>query len=762
MKINIFLAIVLFVSFSISIKAQEESSDDLLDMDLSDLMNVEIVSASKKAESLFDAPLNASVLTAEQIKDAGVTSIMEALRLVPGIIVRETTPGNYDIHIRGFDNADFKGVISSTSNTTTLIMINNRPIYNDYQGKTYWELQQIGIDDIDRIEVVQGPVAAMYGPNAATGVINILTKSSTQHKEGFFANTYSQAGTANTVLVNGAIGYNLKNKFGIKLSANLDKRDRHNIDYYIFSNRNINGDTVYWVEELDSSLLDVQNMVVANPYVPMNQRYSNLNERYPNQALATDRYSFNIQSNYNTEDVNINFMGGYGNSMIQAPYSINNFTPLSTDSSTTHFTHLWGNYKKISFNMDYNGGQTKTLGNMNYDINDYKIINTNIEYDINLFNDKLNIKPGVSYKNSTFNAIMLGSKGIETGTYNLTEGIGDVSNSTISGFVRAEYNLNKFRFIGALRADKFDTPDVAFISPLLIATYKPQDKLLFRASYGRACRNPFMMNIFTNYMYPSELMGGAFKLNVHVKGNPYENLLTVDETEIGFRYNITDRMTLDVGGFYAQMKNMDVLQRYNRIQQITGSGVQIDLYTSYFNIDAVANQTGANISLKAMPIDKLTVIAFATLQQTIINNYPDSLSFNFSADSTEITAVAVDGSDEDNNAYLDDYKHLATPSVYGGLNITYLPLEKLTLNAMGYFYTEHEQSINTNSTNSDKGYEIFKVESNFILNFTAGYEVYKNTKLFVSGHNLLGANKRQFGLSDKIGSYFTIGVNFKY
>src|SRR4051794_973128 len=73
-------------------------------MSLKELLNVKIVSVSKSAESLFDAPLSAAVVTKADFQKSGCTSIMEALRLVPGLIVREQSNGNYDIHLRGMDN----------------------------------------------------------------------------------------------------------------------------------------------------------------------------------------------------------------------------------------------------------------------------------------------------------------------------------------------------------------------------------------------------------------------------------------------------------------------------------------------------------------------------------------------------------------------------------------------------------------------------------------------------------------------------------
>jgi len=759
------LFIVLIIGLNIFSFGQVDSlNKDMYDMDLMDLMNIQIVSASKKAENLFDAPLNSSVLTGAQIVSMGATSIMEALRMMPGVIVRELTPGNYDIHIKGFDNIDFKGSLSSTANTTTLIMINGRPIYTDFQGKTYWEFQQIGIDDIDRIELVQGPVAAMYGPNAVTGVINILTKKPTLQTKGFFASTYSQVGTKNTYLINPTIGYNFNEKFGVKLSSNFDIRDRHNVDYFILSRRNSNGDTIGWVNRLDSTMYDVQNLIVANPYTPVDKRYSNLDKRYPNPEMATNRRSINLHSNYTTESTNLNLMAGYSNSLVQTSYSINNFTPLSTDSSTAYFMHIWGNYKNLSINTDYNGGSVSTLGCGTYNIDDFKTLNTSVEYNLDLVKGKLNLKPGLSYKNSQCEALQLGSKKVTPETYELQNGVGVVENSTLSAFIRAEGSFKKIRLIGALRADKFETPDVVFFSPLLIATYKPSDVLLFRTSYGRACRNPFMINTFSDFVYPSSLFGGLWKLNVGVYGNAKENLLTVDQFELGARVNLFDRISLDIGGALAKMKNMDVIQKYSRVQTTSPSGVVIDMNTSYFNIDAVATQYSGNIILNAKINDKISLSASVTIQTTIISQYPDSIAFTYRSDSTVVAESIDSHKDSDNKVYLDDFTSKATPTIYGGFNVSYSPIKKLSVNLNSYFYSKQTQSINLNvgSNISPKGYDEFEVPSNLLLNATIGYDVYKNTKLFISGHNLIGSGKRQFGLSDKIERFYTIGLSFRY
>src|SRR5687767_615534 len=130
------------------------------DLSLKELLNIKIISVSKKAEFLFDAPLSATVVTKEEISRAGCTSIMEALRLVPGMIVREQSNGNYDIYLRGMDNAPPNAPFEGGS-TTTLVMIDDRPIYNYLRGGTFWETLPIDINDVEKIEVVRGPAGAL-------------------------------------------------------------------------------------------------------------------------------------------------------------------------------------------------------------------------------------------------------------------------------------------------------------------------------------------------------------------------------------------------------------------------------------------------------------------------------------------------------------------------------------------------------------------------------------------------------------------------
>src|SRR6187549_864011 len=174
---SLFLGFFACVVTTLSAQDQQPAEDvDLYTLSLEELMNVPIVSASKKSETLFDAPLSSYTITRADIDKAGSTSVMEALRLAPGVIVREQTNGVYDIHIRGLDNILRYSEDFTKSNLSTLVMIDNRPVFNHNLGGTFWEALPVDLNDVERIEIVRGPSAPLFGPNAVTGVINIITK----------------------------------------------------------------------------------------------------------------------------------------------------------------------------------------------------------------------------------------------------------------------------------------------------------------------------------------------------------------------------------------------------------------------------------------------------------------------------------------------------------------------------------------------------------------------------------------------------------
>ena len=144
---------------------------DITSTSLEELMNIKISSLSKKQEPISRAPAAVYVLTRDEIRRTGVQHVAEALRYVPGVEVARIDAGRWAISVRGFNGR--------TANKL-LVMIDGRSIYSSFFSGVLWEEKQLGLVDVERIEVIRGPGGSVWGSNAVNGVINIVTK----HAEG--------------------------------------------------------------------------------------------------------------------------------------------------------------------------------------------------------------------------------------------------------------------------------------------------------------------------------------------------------------------------------------------------------------------------------------------------------------------------------------------------------------------------------------------------------------------------------------------------
>jgi len=149
---------------------------ELLDLSIEELANLRITSASRIEESLHDTPAAVFVITADDIRRSGVTSIPEALRLAPGVEVARRTAYEWSISIRGF-NSDLSNKL--------LVLIDGRTIYSPLFAGVFWDAQDTLLEDVERIEVISGPGGTLWGANAVNGVINIITKGAPDTAGGY-------------------------------------------------------------------------------------------------------------------------------------------------------------------------------------------------------------------------------------------------------------------------------------------------------------------------------------------------------------------------------------------------------------------------------------------------------------------------------------------------------------------------------------------------------------------------------------------------
>jgi len=177
------LIVITLLFFQLQVYSQLDTTS-LFDMSLEDLLNMEIVSASKKAENINVAPATIYVITEQDIINNGYTELVEALENVPGVV-----PINLDFFAFGGQ----RGFLSNFSQT--LILINGREMQNLIAAETFIS-HQFATHNIKRIEIIQGPGSALYGANALLGVINIITKNEDTEFTGL--EVQSEIGTEGT------------------------------------------------------------------------------------------------------------------------------------------------------------------------------------------------------------------------------------------------------------------------------------------------------------------------------------------------------------------------------------------------------------------------------------------------------------------------------------------------------------------------------------------------------------------------------------
>jgi iron complex outermembrane receptor protein len=177
---------------------------ELSRMTLEDLGKIEISSVSKKEELLSDAAAAIYVITQEDIRRSGATSIPEILRLAPNLQVAQVDASQYAISARGFN---------STTANKLLVLIDGRSVYTPLFSGVFWDVQDVAIGNIERIEIISGSGGTLWGANAVNGVINIIR---------------SKSSSTQGVQVNAGVG-NAENGFDVRYGARLGEESTYRI-----------------------------------------------------------------------------------------------------------------------------------------------------------------------------------------------------------------------------------------------------------------------------------------------------------------------------------------------------------------------------------------------------------------------------------------------------------------------------------------------------------------------------------------------------
>ena len=579
------------------------SVDELFAM----IMNKSVSSASKSEEDAFTSPLSSTVITQAELKTYGVTTLEEALRFIPGVIVTEKTNGMYDIHLRGLNNIPDNNMLLYTENSSTLLMIDGRSVFELAQGAINFDVLPIGIEDVKRIEVVRGACSALYGANAVQGVINIITNKPLD--SDFTVSGHLNVGNMNTTLAGFSLQKKINDKLAIGLTADVQYRERPTDKLYVQPQQDVfyapnknnvpepSMAAVFSQEKLGEllangalvdaskgdyySLDEVQNLKQLYNWNGLGymlfdcfEPQTPLKEMFPHPNLARQSEGFNGYISFEPKkDIRFDLSGGYQNSFATATPVGDDYVAFNQRTSKSWYLALESSVKDLKVLANFlQGPGDFAKGVPGFNIN-RNILNASAEYDIHLGN--LLIRPGVSfqymkyedyvpeYNNPEAAAAGLdyswtykdpGHKYEENGLPHLSGFFNyQGENKFIAPSIRFDYKLNDFRFIAAFRDDKTDIPDKWNPSWQFAANYKINDNNFIRVVYGRANRSALLVNSAMNFTWTRSQMLSPQTIKFDV--NEDADLVKIDNIELGYRWRPANNILIDAEAFFSHSED---------------------------------------------------------------------------------------------------------------------------------------------------------------------------------------------------------------
>ena len=701
------------------------------------LLNPTQSTASKMEEDVFNAPLATTVLTADELEKSGARSIPEALKLAPGIIVREKTNGNYDIHIRGNDYIAPGSDFENTVNSSTLVMIDNRPVYNSFLGATFWENLPVSVNDIEKIEIVYGPSASLYGPNAVSGVIHLITKKVME--DGVKTEFDVQAGNNNEKVAYGAVRYK-KGDWGIKLSGNYQKADRFQDSYYILEEgKNVSGDQV--------GDLNAQNDTTFNA--------SEFSSDYSN---ALDKGAVNLGITYSpSEKINIAYSGSYQSSSAQTAY-MDLGSVLTSRESSSFSNSINLNIGKFEGHFSGVAGKLNAVEGLPGYEYDYTELNGKIGYNFKYKN--LLVRPGIDANYAYYSDEDYVDVEANTGLLN-----GSAELGTVQGSLRLDYTaFDKLRIVGAWMQGYFYKPERSYNSYQFTSSYKAADHTILRLVASKSNSGLFILNTYMNKSIQvpvhgemqNTVEGDTWSMNM--VGNENLSPMEMNMLELGVRHRFKRNLQADISLFYNRSKNYSEMVRDESGMEAAEPGDEENTAPtrmagatqSMQNIDLESHQYGVTASVKYVLNEKFNASLFATYQQTELKDYEVTEAYIYEG----LTGETIDNNELAESAVYLDLDHDYTPKFYGGATFNYAPASKWNFNASLYAYSKQESFYT-------KGQEFYNIQIDPKIsgNLKASYQVNDWMNVYVNARNITNDSAREFMFTDKTGGTYLGGIH---
>ena len=474
-----------------------------------------VVSASKSEGQLVNAPATVSIITSETIQNSPATNIGDLLRAVPGMNVTQVSARDVNLSSRG---------ATSTLSTSQLALVDGRSVYLDFFGMVMWDLVPTNPDEIRQIEVIRGPASAVWGANAMSGVVNILTKSPRE----------------------------LAARRGNQLTIGVGTFDRN------VTGRDMSAGSMFSVNASHAQAVDARwayklsaGYVTQDPLPRPTGRIPNaFNTPYPPFANeGTKQPKFDARVDYDIESGgSVSFSGGVAGTQGLIHSGIGPFNIASDSRMTYASTRYQKGGRRIAFFTNLLNGNASNL--LAFGANgrplplDFNTKTFDVEAnDVKAAGTRNIFSYGGNYRHNTFD-ISLAPNGDDR-----NEG---------GGYVQDEIFLSDhFRWVVGGRLDKFSSIDNAVFSPRTTFMVKPDAAQTFRVSFNRAFRSPSFINnnIETTILNEVNLSAlspllARYVFPIRATGNTDLKPETMKAYEVGYTGVIRKRATVSAAVYW--------------------------------------------------------------------------------------------------------------------------------------------------------------------------------------------------------------------
>lgn len=475
-----------------TLPALASGSDDnrFLDMDLTQLMEVTITSVGKKPQTLADTAAAVFVITQEDIRRSGVTSIPEALAMAPGLQVSRISASKWSIASRGF---------SGYTSNKLLVMIDGRTVYTPAYNGTFWDMQNTMLEDIDRIEVIRGPGGTIWGANAVNGVINVITKKA-KDTQG----TLLRAGAGNQEKLMGAA------RHGAKIGESTFAR------LYVTGNDRGSNTLLGRGSDGNDGWQTFQTGFRADGTVGSRNEWSLQGDLFKNDG---DQITFPYWLSSSTTPI----------------YKYDDYD-AGGGNLIGNWQHTFSNSDKLSFKAYYDSNNRKepyydiTIGTLDLDL----------QYETTLGN-RNSLTMGTGYRQ------------VDGEFEDTTQvRIPDQTNDLYSAFFQDEIKLIADSLWLTL-GTKYEHNDFTGgeWQPSARLLWKPEANHSFWTAVARAVRTPSMVEnsgALTMAIAPTPFPGVFFPVTLY--GNPQYDVETLLAYEVGYRWQARRNLSFDLAGYY--------------------------------------------------------------------------------------------------------------------------------------------------------------------------------------------------------------------